>query len=256
MKTILKADNITKEFGGLKAVDELTFEINEGDILGLIGPNGSGKSTAINMLSGLYSVTKGNIFFNDKNITHLKSHEINRIGLARTFQNIRLFPSLSVRENIVVSRYGISKLGVFDALFGGKSNKKKKIIEEGCDDLLNLVELGAKADFPADKLPYGQQKVLEISRALATNPKLLLLDEPAAGLNATEIDWLNKIVIRIKDMGITLLIVEHHMDLIMNICNRIVVLNYGRKIAEGNPTEIQNEAVVISAYLGTNKIGG
>lgn len=246
----LKVDSITKSFGGLKAVDSLSFEVDEGEILGLIGPNGSGKTTTINMLSGLYPVSAGKIYFYGKEIQAFKPHQINRVGLARTFQNIRLFQSLTVRKNVMVARYHESRLNLLDVLFGKETCPHMTACRQGCDEMLNLVHLKDKADWFANELPYGQQKCLEIARALATHPKFILLDEPAAGLNATEVNLLKEIIVKIRQMGITVLVVEHHMDLIMEICTRIVVLNHGKKIAEGTPEEIQNDDEVIKAYLG------
>lgn len=246
----LKVESITKRFGGLKAVDSLSFEVQEGEILGLIGPNGSGKTTTINMLSGLYPVSEGKIYFHGQETQAMKPHEINRIGLARTFQNIRLFQSLTVRQNVMVSRYHESRINLLDVLFGGKKNPHLVKCEQGCDEMLELIHLEDKMDWYANELPYGQQKCLEIARALATHPKFILLDEPAAGLNATEVNLLKEIIVKIRQMGITVLVVEHHMDLIMEICTRIVVLNHGKKIAEGTPEEIQNDEEVIKAYLG------
>lgn len=248
--TCLKVESITKRFGGLKAVDSLSFEVQEGEILGLIGPNGSGKTTTINMLSGLYPVSSGKIFFYGQETQAMKPHEINRIGLARTFQNIRLFQSLTVRKNVMVARYHESRINLMDVLFGGRNNSHMLQCNHGCDEMLELIHLKEKADWYANELPYGQQKCLEIARALATHPKFLLLDEPAAGLNATEVNLLKEIIVKIRQMGVTVLVVEHHMDLIMEICTRIVVLNHGKKIAEGTPEEIQNDEEVIKAYLG------
>lgn len=250
VRKILEADGITKAFGGLVAVNDFSFSVNEGDILGLIGPNGSGKTTTINLLSGLYPLTSGHIRFRETLISNMSSHEINRSGLARTFQNIRLFNSLTVRENIIVSRFDDSGLKLSDVLLGGRKNKNRVAINEGIDALLELIGLQDKQHVLPKGLPYGQQKVLELARALATKPKMLLLDEPAAGLNATEIDRLGQIIAKIKQMGITMLIVEHHMDLVMALCNRIVVLNYGKRVAEGDPITIQNNPDVIDVYLG------
>lgn len=246
----LKAEGITKTFGGLRAVDALSFEVREGEILGLIGPNGSGKTTTINMLTGLYPVSSGKISFYGKDISSFKPHEINRAGVARTFQNIRLFQSLSVRKNVMVARYNESRVNLLDVLFGGKKNKHLAMCEQGCDEMLELIGLQDKADLYAGELPYGRQKCLEIARAMATHPKFLLLDEPAAGLNATEVNELKEIIVKIRKMGVTILVVEHHMDLIMEICTRIVVLNHGKKIAEGCAEEVQNDEEVIKAYLG------
>lgn len=247
---VMKVEGISKIFGGLHAVDDLSFDIYEGEILGLIGPNGSGKTTTINMLTGLYPVSAGTVFFGQHCISTMKSHEINRVGVARTFQNIRLFPSLTVKQNILVARYHDSGIRLVDVLFGGAKNQRLKSCEIGYEEMIHLVGLDDKADWFANELPYGQQKCLEIARALATEPKFILLDEPAAGLNATEVNILKDIIVKIREMGITVLVVEHHMDLIMEICTRIVVLNHGRKIAEGTPDEIQNNPEVIKAYLG------
>ena len=220
MTTCLKVDTISKVFGGLRAVDSLSFEVQEGEILGLIGPNGSGKTTTINMLSGLYPVSSGKVYFYGKDITQMQPYEINRCGLARTFQNIRLFNSLSVRKNVMVARYHDSKVGLLDVLFGGAKNAHLKACEHGCDEMLDLINLSDKAEWMANELPYGQQKCLEIARAMATEPKFILLDEPADGLNATEVNDLKDIIRKIRAMGVTVLVVEHHMDLIMEICMR------------------------------------
>ncbi|NFM44603.1 ABC transporter ATP-binding protein [Clostridium botulinum] len=237
---ILEVKDLNINFGGITAIDNLNFSVKKGEILGVIGPNGAGKTTLYNTITGIYKPSKGDIFLNNKKITGTKPYKISRLGIARTFQNIRLFNSLTVLENILVGRVSELKKLV-------KLNPYMKEIF----DILEVVGLEKVINNMAPDLPYGQQRKVEIVRALALSPKVLLLDEPAAGMNNYEKqDLKNLINILREDFNITVLIIEHDMGVIMDLCDRILVLDYGKKIAEGSPEEISNDANVIKAYMG------
>lgn len=249
---VLKVNNITKQFGGIKALNDVTFEINEGEILGLIGPNGAGKTTMFNMITSMLTPTSGEIQFFGEKINHLKPFQITEKGICRTFQNIRLFPDMTVLENVMMGTHCRNSAGVLRGVLRTKSQKQEeKEIRDKARSLLSIVNLLDEEDNFAKNLAYGQQRRLEIARALASDPKLLLLDEPAAGMNESETEALHELIMKIKRMGITILLIEHDMPLVMKTCDRIVVLNFGQKIAEGDPKSIQSNPEVIKAYLGS-----
>lgn len=248
---ILEINNLTKSFGGVHAIDDVSFSVNKGEILALIGPNGAGKTTLFNLITGIYSPSCGTINFCDKEIDGLTSYQIAGMGIARTFQNLQIFNNMTVLENVMVGRHTKSKTGFLGAIFpiGHVQREEREIIDKSLDRLA-LVGLADKALEDASSLPYGQQKLLEIARAAALEPTLLLLDEPAAGLNSTETRELVDIIYQLRDRGVTILLVEHDMETVMEITDRLVVLNFGNKLAEGTPYEIQNNQEVITAYLG------
>ena len=244
---MLKIKNIGKNFGGVKAVDNLSFNIDKGEIVGLIGPNGSGKSTTINLICGVFPVDVGNISLDKQNVSGLPTHERVASGISRTFQNIRLFKDLSVWQNVWVALQDDSNQssGWIKEWFGNSKIQKEKIKE-----ILVFSGLGNRFDDLAGNLSFGEQRRLELARAIASKPKLILLDEPAAGMNSDEVADLRQRILDLKKLGLTVLLVEHVMDLVMNVVDRIVVLNFGKKIAEGNPESIQNNDDVQKAYLG------
>ncbi|AQS59070.1 ABC transporter ATP-binding protein [Desulforamulus ferrireducens] len=250
-KVILEMEEVTIRFGGLTAVDSVSMKIEEGTIRALIGPNGAGKSTIFNLITGIYPPTSGNIRFRGTPINGLKPHLITEMGIARTFQNIRLFGELTVLDNVKIGQHCRTKTGWIGALIRGpRVNREEKEITEASMEALRLMELDHKADELAKNLPYGEQRRLEIARAMASQPKLILLDEPAAGMNPQEKQTLMSMIRKIQDKGLTIFLVEHDMKFVMNLSDRIVVLDYGRKIAAGSPAEIQKNPAVIAAYLG------
>ena len=256
-RPVLETRHLGIEFGGLKAVDDFNLTIGKTEIAGLIGPNGAGKTTVFNLLTKVYQPTHGTILLNGKETSRMNTVQVNRAGIARTFQNIRLFSNLTVEDNVKIGLHNSMKYSTVSGILRlpGYWKQEKKMHEKALD-LLSIFDMQDLADHEAGSLPYGAQRRLEIVRALATNPKLLLLDEPAAGMNPAETAELMENIIKIRDtFQIAIMLIEHDMKLVMGICEGIAVLNYGRIIAKGTPTEIQNNPTVVEAYLGKKKEG-
>jgi branched-chain amino acid transport system ATP-binding protein len=250
---LLELSNIGKQFGGLHALNDVSLHIGRGEIYGLIGPNGAGKTTLFNVITGLYQPNSGEFHFNGRSYQKGAPHVLAEAGIARTFQNIRLFANLTALENVMIGRHVRTRAGVFGALLRNKAARlEEKFCQERARELLRYVGIEKPGHTLAKNLSYGEQRRLEIARALATEPLLLALDEPAAGMNATETESLKVLLQDIRATGITVLLIEHDVKLIMGLCDRVAVLDYGRKIAEGVPEEVRSNPAVIAAYLGAD----
>jgi branched-chain amino acid transport system ATP-binding protein len=248
---LLKIENLKKAFGGLLAIADLSFDVQPGQIKSIIGPNGAGKTTLFNLITGVHPVTEGTIFFQEKEITNRRPYLIAGMGISRTFQTVELFGNMTVLENVMVGCHCRFNSGLLACgLRLTRMQRQEKQILDNSIKLLEMAGLSSKAHLTSTSLPLGEQKTLEVLRALATQPQLLLLDEPAAGLNESETNRMSELIFHIRDQGITLLLVEHDMGLVMKVSDEIVVINYGQKIAEGPPEVIQNDSTVIEAYLG------
>ena len=256
MAELLKVDNVSMIFGGLRAVSNFSMYINKGELIGLIGPNGAGKTTAFNMITGVYTPSEGDVYFNGVKSSGKKSYQVTQLGMARTFQNIRLFSELSVIDNVKIAYNMHVTYNLVDAIIRDKKYlNEEEFITQKAMDLLKIFHLEGEANEVAKNLPYGKQRRLEIARALATEPKLLLLDEPAAGMNPQETHELMEMIRWIREkFDLSILLIEHDMSLVMGVCERIYVLEYGMKIAEGTPEEIKHNSRVIEAYLGEEVI--
>ncbi len=251
---VLRLDHLCMSFGGLTAVSDLSFEVAEGQIKAMIGPNGAGKTTILNMISGVLSPTAGQIYFKSQQIACCRADVVARYGIARTFQVVRLFRELTALENVMVGCQPWARAGVIGAALRlpGARRMERRVLEEAMA-CLERVDLGARAGELAGNLPFGEQRLLELARALAPRPALLLLDEPASGLNDAERERFGALLQQVRRQGVTILLVEHNMDLVMEVSDEIVVINYGEKLAEGSPTEVQNQKEVIAAYLGDSR---
>lgn len=249
---IVSLKNICMYFGGIQAIDHVNFDVEEGKIFGIIGPNGAGKTTIFNVITGVYAPTSGEIFFHDRLLNNLRPHKIIDCGIARTFQNIRLFEDQTVLDNLMIAHFSHTKYSLLDVFLSSRKFKEEeKRINNDCLEILNFLNLSHLANKKAGSLPYGEQRRVEIARALSCRPEVLLLDEPAAGMNPTEIQDLNQLILKIRDhYDLTILVVEHQMRLVMEICEKILVLNFGKRLAFGKPDELKNNPLVLEAYLG------
>jgi ABC-type branched-subunit amino acid transport system ATPase component len=248
---MLVLDRVSRSFGGLAAVHNVSFDVPPGRIVGLIGPNGAGKTTLLNLISGLDQVTRGTLHFNGQPIHHQPPHRINQLGIARTYQNIRLFAEMSVLDNVIVGTHTQGRAGLWSAVLrlpGYRAEERR--LRALAQQLIDRLGLGAFSRAPADALSYGDQRRVEIARALATRPRLLLLDEPAAGMNAAETARLGELILSLRAEGLTVLVIEHDMTFIAQVCDAVVVLNFGEVIARGTPAEIKANPIVVEAYLG------
>jgi branched-chain amino acid transport system ATP-binding protein len=251
LANILEVSNLTKNFGGLRAVDSVTFQIAEGEIRGLIGPNGSGKSTIINLLTGAYRCDQGSVVFRGRDITNIPAHAVPYAGIVRTFQGAKVFPNSTVLQNVMTGFHSKTQSTFIDAILGTpRGRKETSECGERTENLLNMMGLTSWRDMRACDLPQGVKSLTAVAMALASGPALLLLDEPFAGMNPTEVAEMMTTIHKIREMGVTILLIEHNMKAIMGMCGRILVLNYGRKITEGSPEEVSQNPEVIQAYLG------